>query len=467
MLSFYLGWRYLRKRRAAWLALAAVILSVAVPILVLGVMQGIVDATRTQVRAAESDLTLSPRGGRLGWAADAASAQRLAASPGVAAIAPFTSAVAFINSRGDGSRADARSNYFTTVDGVDWEQDWAMGRLDKSKLHQRPVTELNAPELAPDERGTGFITPAWRDHLVLAGLNFGGPLGGLSIALPPPERPLPGIVLGRELIYGEGGMAPWSPLRPGRQVSLIIPDGRGGTIGRVQAEISDTLAIGALEIDRFTTLMPLPLAQRLSAMDGRHPDSRGRPEISGYRLMSNGQVSIPELRNALEQDYGLWTQTWQERRGNLVRSLEVQRNILLLVMIAIQGICIFIIYAVFSTLVVEKRHDIGVLLGLGASPSAIAGAFLFAGQSACVVGGVIGWAVGWGALAALNPLSEALDVPLFPQAVFYSPEAPISWDPLLPLLFIAVIMVVGLGASLLPAWRAARIDPVTTLRENG
>ncbi|TVR13014.1 MAG: ABC transporter permease [Planctomycetota bacterium] len=467
MLAAHLGIRYLRKRRAAWLALAAVILSVAVPIVVLGVMQGIVDATRTQVRASESDLTVQPAGRRIGMAADGGEHAALAAIPGVRGVSPFIGGVAFINSRAEGSRADARNNHFTTIDGIDWNQDWAAGRLHKGLLHQRPVTELSDPPLRPDERGSGFLTPDWRHHMVLSGWNIAADLGAMPLPPPPSQRPLPGIILGRELIYGVGGMAPWSPLRPGSQVSMIIPDGRGGTIGRVLAEVSDTIAVGALEIDRFASVLPLPLAQRLTAMDGRHPDSNGHSEISGYRIMLDPRASVEDVRQRIETGFPLWAQTWQERRGNLVRSLEVQRNILLLVMILIQGICIFIIYAVFSTLVAEKRHDIGVLLGLGAAPGSIAGAFILAGQSACVIGGVIGWALGWFALASLNPLSEWLGVPLFPQAVFYSPEAPISWDARLPLLFVGVIMLVGLAASALPAWRAARIDPVSTLREHG
>ena len=430
-------------------------------------MQGIVDATRTQVRAAESDLTVLPRGGGIGWAEDSGLVKALAETAGVASVSPFIDGVAFIASRNPASRGDARANYFTMLDGVDWQADWDSGRIDASKLHQRPVTDLNAPELGPDERGSGFLTPDWRNHMVIAGMNMGAAIGGMPVVIPPTKRPLPGVVLGRELIYGEGGMHPWSPLRPGRVVTFNIPDSKGGTVGRIQAEISDTLAIGALEIDRFISLLPMPLSQRLRAMDGSLPESRGLPEISGYRLMLDGSRSADEVRNELESNYFLFGQTWEERRGNLVGSLEVQRNILALVMILIQGICIFIIYAVFSTLVVEKRHDIGVLLGLGAKPGSIAGAFIFAGQTACIIGGLAGWALGWGALAALNPISEWIGVPLFPQAIFYSPEAPISWNPLFPLMFIGVIMAVGLLASLIPAWRAARIDPVTTLRENG
>ena len=82
--------------------------------------------------------------------------EALAANERVEHVSPFISGVAFINSRSSGSRSDARSNYFTMVDGIDWQQDWQAGRLDASKLHQRPVTDLNAPVLDPSERGSGF-----------------------------------------------------------------------------------------------------------------------------------------------------------------------------------------------------------------------------------------------------------------------------------------------------------------------
>jgi ABC-type lipoprotein release transport system permease subunit len=154
-----------------------------------------------------------------------------------------------------------------------------------------------------------------------------------------------------------------------------------------------------------------------------------------------------------------------ERRGNLVRSFELQRNIMGLVMIAIQGIAVFIVYAVFSTMVAEKRHDIGVLLGLGAKPRDIAGAFLIAGFAACIFGGMLGWILGWGLLLLLNPLSEFTGIPLFPQEVLYTPDAPISWNPLIPLFFIITMSVVGILAVLIPAIRASRIDPVAILRE--
>jgi lipoprotein-releasing system permease protein len=247
-------------------------------------------------------------------------------------------------------------------------------------------------------------------------------------------------------------------------VRLTVPDATGGTTGQVLAEISDTLGTGIYEVDRSVGLLPLPLGQRLAGLHARD----GRPAaLSGYRVQVAADSDPAAVRQRLVQATGLRVTTWMERRGNLVRSFEIQRNVIGLVMVLIQGIAVFIVYAVFSTLVAEKRHDIGVLIGLGAQRRDIALTFLIAGIVACVFGGMLGWAIGWGALLALNPLSNALGMPLFPQDVLYTPEAPISWNPLIPLFFTGVMTLVGICAVLLPALRASRVDPITTLREGG
>jgi ABC-type lipoprotein release transport system permease subunit len=453
MLAWHLGLRYLRKRRAAWLALAAITLTVAVPVLVLGVMQGFVDVTRRQVRANEPDLTAEAHW-RSGPLIDRPARRRaLAELPGVAAIAPFVSTYAILAPRLNG--ADAPINVPCLVDAIDWTLDGALGRLADPTLHAAPVTDLKSPPIPPGRRGSGMITPAWRDHLALLGMELMAPLGLGPLPLPPRQRPLPGLVVGRELAYNHG-------LRPGLAVQLALPNASGGLTGQVTAEISDTIGTGIYEVDRMVVLLPLPLGQRLTDL---HARGEREARLSGWRIALSAGADAERVRSALADLTGLRVSTWAERRGNLVKSMEIQRNVIGLVMIAIQIIAVFIVYAVFSTLVAEKRHDIGVLLGIGARRGAIAGAFLVAGLAACVIGGVLGWVLGWGGLAALDPLSRHFGLTLFPQDVMYTPDTPVSWNPVIPLIFIGIMSVVGLLAVLLPAWRASRIDPVAILRE--
>lgn len=449
MLAVHLGSRWLRRRRAAWLALAAITLTVAVPVIVVGVMQGWLDITARQVRAAESDVIINAPGitgsDRL--------RDRIAGIAGVRTVAPFVQSFAVMSRTGRSD--DLRANLGCQVEGIAWDADWALGRLSPSAIHPQPVTDLSSPPLPPDERGTGFITPAWRSATVLAGLHLATAFGGLPSALPPAPRPRPGIVCGRELLYGQA-------MHPGETVQLAVPNGAGGTVGRITAEISDTVGIGVLEVDKLLVLAPLPLGQRLVGLQPRD----GRPaRLSGWRVAAAAGQDAQALAGRIQSETALRTVTWQELRGNLVKGMEIQRNIGILVMALIQGITVFIVYAVFSTMVVELRHDIGVLRGLGARRRDVGGALLYAGLSACLAGGVLGWALGWGVLAALNPFSRLTGIALFPQDVIYTPEAPTSFAWWIPPLFIASMTAIGLIAVALPAWRASRVDPIQTLRE--
>jgi len=443
-LAGVLGLRWLRRRRAAWLAVAAVTLTVAVPVLVLGVVNGFLDVTTKQVRANEADLTMSSPWYGQGVADIPAAHAAVAALPGVRAAAPF------INSWGvlvpKIGRSDSQKGLPVQIDGIAWEADSAIGRLSPRQLHKPPVTDLSAPDLPPTERGSGFLSPAWRAELALNGLEIAAACGFAGMPLPPRTRPVPGVICGREVLYGSG-------LAVGQAITLVGP---GGT--RAAAVVSDTIGTGVLEVDRFLCLTPLPLAQRLA-------EFTEPARIDGWRIQAEPGAELKVLRRQLAEATGNRVETWMDRRGNMVKSLELQRNIMTLVMISIQVIAVFIVYAVFSTMVAEKRHDIGVLLGLGARRRAIAGAFLAAGFAACLIGGVLGWALGWAGLAALNPLSKALNTPLFPQDVIHTPDAPTSFDPMFPLLFIAIMSGIGLLAVALPAWRAARIEPVDILRE--
>jgi ABC-type lipoprotein release transport system permease subunit len=451
MLAWHLGLRYLRKRRAAWLALAAITLTVWAPVTVIGVTQGFLDILKKQARASESDVTVQQLWGGGGIPQTPHRVQTLLGIDGVAAAAPFVQLYALMTPKFAGA-SESSLGVPCQVDGVDWAADATLHRLEPKLLHPLPDVNLSAPAIKPDKRGSGFLTQRWREELCLIGLAAAAPLG-LAPAPPPPRlRPPPGVVAGRELLYGCG-------LYPGQPIDLV-----GAAQTKQQAEISDTIGTGILEVDKLELLAPLGLGQSLAGFGA----TRERPaRVDGWRLAAKPGVDLDRLAAAVEDQTGVRAETWMRRRWNMVKSLEYQRNIMGLVMLAIQAIAVFVVYAVFSTMVAEKRHDIGVLLGIGARRLQIAGAFLLAAIAACLFGGLLGWALGWGTLVGANILSTKYGVLLFPQDVFYSPDTPISWDPRIPLVFIGAMSVIGLIAAALPAWRAARIEPVDILREGG
>jgi ABC-type antimicrobial peptide transport system permease subunit len=107
------------------------------------------------------------------------------------------------------------------------------------------------------------------------------------------------------------------------------------------------------------------------------------------------------------------------------------------------------IYSVLSYLVRGRRREIGIRTALGASTRDVLRLVVVEGLKPAGLGIAIGAA---GALLA----SRLLDKLVFGVK---------ANDPLTLVAVAAALLAISIGASLLPAWRAARLDPVAVLRD--
>jgi predicted lysophospholipase L1 biosynthesis ABC-type transport system permease subunit len=108
-------------------------------------------------------------------------------------------------------------------------------------------------------------------------------------------------------------------------------------------------------------------------------------------------------------------------------------------------------YAVISLLVTEQRKDIGIRMALGAERRTILTSVLREGA----VLGVAGTAIGLGGASIFSRLMESLLYDVRPLDPLTFAAAP------------AVLIAIALIASVIPARRAASIDPVNALRFRG
>jgi ABC-type antimicrobial peptide transport system permease subunit len=106
------------------------------------------------------------------------------------------------------------------------------------------------------------------------------------------------------------------------------------------------------------------------------------------------------------------------------------------------------VYGVLSQRVRERSREIGIRMALGADASSVMRWIAAAGLRLIVLGAVLGAAAAWAGTRALDGL-------LFGVA---------PADPVTTVVVLAAVGVVGCVATLIPAWRASRIDPVATLR---
>jgi putative ABC transport system permease protein len=99
--------------------------------------------------------------------------------------------------------------------------------------------------------------------------------------------------------------------------------------------------------------------------------------------------------------------------------------------------------------VVQRTHEIGVRMALGAAPRAVVR--LVAGRA--VIHLAIAVIIGLGGTLALGRVMQS------------AMQEVADRDPLTLLIVITILVVVSMTATLLPARRAARVDPMMALRE--
>lgn len=114
--------------------------------------------------------------------------------------------------------------------------------------------------------------------------------------------------------------------------------------------------------------------------------------------------------------------------------------------------------AVVNTMIMsvsERTPEIGLKKAIGATNGDIVGEFLLEAAVIGLLGGAIGFLLGWGVAGLLNVgASQALGG----TEIF-------KITPRLAAIAIGFALVLGVGAGLLPAWGASRLDPVIALRE--
>jgi ABC-type antimicrobial peptide transport system permease subunit len=114
------------------------------------------------------------------------------------------------------------------------------------------------------------------------------------------------------------------------------------------------------------------------------------------------------------------------------------------------GLAALGLYGLLAAAVRQRTREIGVRMALGARPRAVTGLFLRRAGLLVGAGGVLGFLL---AVAVTRLVRDLL--------YGVAPTDPVSF-----LLALAALVVAGLLATVLPARRAARLNPVEALRHD-
>ena len=380
-------------------------LGVAVLIVVLSVMNGFEEELRTRILSLTGHATISGLEGRISnWRPQIA---KLAHFPGVVAAAPY------IEEQGMVTHGDKSA-----------------GILLRGVL--------------PDaERKVADLTP----HLLS---------GHVSDLAAGKYR----VVLGKDLAEEIGA-------KVGDRVVVIVPQGDVTPVGvmpRMRAfEVVGIIAVGMYEYDRRIALFAMQDVAKLLRMGD---------DISGFRLNLADMYAAPRVvRDAAVALGGSYlVEDWTTQHANFFRSIEITKRILFIMLSAVVAVAAFNIVSTMVMVVKSKRRDIAILRTLGSSPRSILSIFVVQGSLIGTLGIALG--VILGVLIAVNlqtlvhGLEDVVGFKFLDARVYFMSDLP-AHVRLSDVVEICVFaFVLACMSTLYPAWRAARLLPAESLRND-
>ena len=163
-----------------------------------------------------------------------------------------------------------------------------------------------------------------------------------------------------------------------------------------------------------------------------------------------------------------FAETWIDMNRQYFEAVRLERTVMFFLLFFIVVVAAFGIMSTLITVTVQKRREIGILKALGASISQIVWIFLGQGTVTGLFGTLTGLGLGMTLIRYRNEfsrwLASTLHIEIFPRQVYQFSEIPAQVVPQDVWIICVSAFVICSLAALIPAYFAARLDPVKALR---
>lgn len=514
--------RYLTSKIMPLLASVAVLMCTGMVVLVWSVMGGFLTHLISSTRTISGDVQIEVPGA--GFPHYAELQKRLEQLPEVEATAPaiVTQALMVL----PGSRRD-----LVVLRGIEGESFSKVSAFD-STLWWRPLDaplrkDVDRKDPRLDPGASDFYKQALKNGEELtvtdpvtgertAGAVIGIEVTGYNIRHPE------GVYIPR---YGHGvgtsfsrfGRNQFDLLPMGNKISLhVLPmDASGAPLGgetrRFDFAVANEFQSGVYEVDSKTVLLRLDALQRALRMDeavavgpmppagsveigpdgverfaepkvlGRTPARvttvfvRARTDVSDANKVEDFKKRLATVVVQFEKDFPDATRggllnisSYRDKNRTMIAAVEKELGLILFLFGIISIVAIFLVLAIFWSMVAEKTKDIGILRAVGASRMGVAWVWVRYGLAIGVVGAIGGGIASYLIVTNINEIHEwmgqTLKLYIWDPKVYYFTTIPAKFK----WVDATVVMVCGVLASgigaFIPAIRAAWMDPVRALR---
>jgi len=216
--------------------------------------------------------------------------------------------------------------------------------------------------------------------------------------------------------------------------------------------VSGIFETGMYEYDASMAYISLADAADLFKIEG----------VSGIHLKTEDIFKADRIADDISQLYPEKYDAvdWKKMNKNLFSWVQLEKIGMFIALSLIVAVAAFNIISTLVMIVMEKRHEIGILKTMGSIPRAISRVFMLIGVTVGIIGCLLGWGLGY----LLCYLQIRFDIVSLPPEIYFINTLPIDmrlWD--FVIVGVAAVLLCFL-ATLYPAGRASKLSVVDVLR---
>jgi lipoprotein-releasing system permease protein len=289
------------------------------------------------------------------------------------------------------------------------------------------------------------------------------------------ESTVLGIELARKLGVRIGDKVTiYSPGNLGQVLDSIkkLEDAKGEEEKKAIGELRDVILPKELTVtgifetghylhDSEFLLVPVYVGQELYGLNDA---------LHGITVKTDNPYGAERVKEEIQQflEPPQYAQTWIDMNRQYFEAVRLERTVMFFLLFFIVIVAAFGIMSTLITVTVQKRHEIGIVKALGANVAQIVWVFLGQGTIVGLFGTITGLGLGMTLIRYRNEfsrwLASTLHIEIFPREVYQFSSIPAEVIPHdVAIICISAFLICSF-AALVPAYFAARLDPVKALR---
>jgi len=269
-----------------------------------------------------------------------------------------------------------------------------------------------------------------------------------------------GVLIGSELALHTG-------ISVGDSISIISVAGTITPLGMIPQSrafiVKGLFTTGMYEYDSNMIYISLDSAQKLFKQD--------QPSGIELKIADIYQADTIGRRLVHSLGPGFWAKTWKDMNRSLFSALKLEKVVMFIILLFIILVAGFSIISTLIMLVMEKRRDIAIMKSMGTTTSQVLRIFITMGMVIGSSGTLLGLILGLLLTNNLNPVVRAIEmlfgIEVMPMDVYYITGLPTQIIPHEVGMIVVASLILSFLATIYPARKAAKQDPVEVMRHEG